>query len=189
MSYNKPQVTSFSKNIVLQFKIVLDDIKPEIWRRIQIPSDYNFWGLHVAIHDSMGWLDYHLHHFDIRPKRKKKTYRIGIPDFEVTADQEEIYPGWEIAVMEYFNVPGVEAKYEYDYGHSWVHNVKLEGYLCKEEGREYPYCMDGERACPPEDCGGVHGYNSLVNILSDKKHPGYKEYRIWAGNNWMPDQV
>lgn len=187
MSYNRPQVAPLFKSLVLQFKIALDEIKPEIWRRIQVPSDYNFWDLHVAIQDSMGWLDYHLHHFDIRPKRKQKTYRIGIPDFEGTADLEEVYPGWEISVMEYFNVPGIEAKYEYDYGDSWVHNVKLEGYIYKEKGLKYPHCLDGERACPPEDCGGIPGYNNLVKILSDRKHPEYKEIRRWLGDKWMPD--
>jgi hypothetical protein len=58
----------------------LPEILPLIWRRIQVPSDYNFWALHVAIQDSMGWLDYHLHHFEIKGKGKKKVDRIGIPD-------------------------------------------------------------------------------------------------------------
>ncbi|MBU1702579.1 MAG: plasmid pRiA4b ORF-3 family protein, partial [Candidatus Eisenbacteria bacterium] len=51
---------------ILQFKIILQGIKPPIWRRIQIPSDYTFWDFHVAIQDAMGWQDSHLHHFHLK---------------------------------------------------------------------------------------------------------------------------
>ena len=72
MSCEKPSSSSFLTNKVYQFNIELLEISPLIWRRIQVPADYNFWDLHVAIQDSMGWLDYHLHHFEIRGKGKRK---------------------------------------------------------------------------------------------------------------------
>ncbi|MBN2522582.1 MAG: plasmid pRiA4b ORF-3 family protein [Bacteroidales bacterium] len=133
----------------------LDEIEPKIWRRIQVPSEYNFWDLHVAINDAMGWLDYHLHHFEIKGKSKQKVVHIGIPDFDRTNKLQEVYPGWEIWMMAYFNDLGVQAKYLYDYGDFWMHTVKLEGYMHREKGLKYPFCIDGERACSPEDCGGI----------------------------------
>ena len=103
MNYNKGIKVAYYKDQVLQFKIELTNIQPLVWRRILVPSNYNFWDLHVAIQDSMGWLDYHLHHFEIKAKHKSKEERIGIPDFERYEDLPEVFPGWEIPVLNYFN--------------------------------------------------------------------------------------
>ena len=109
MKYEKLYLHSYLKNQVLQFYVALQGIEPKIRRRIHVPSDYNFWDLHVAIQDAMGWQDYHLHHFEIKGKGKRKEVRIGIPDFEGSGDLPEVIPGWEIAVIAYFNALGVEA--------------------------------------------------------------------------------
>lgn len=188
MKYEKVSLHSSLKNQVLQFKVELQGIEPKIWRRIQVPIDYNFWDLHVAIQDAMGWLDYHLHHFEIKGKGKRKVANIGLPDFEGFGDLPEVYPGWEIAVIAYFNALGVVAEYQYDYGDDWNHIVKLEGYLYKEKGIKYPTCIAGENACPPEDCGGVAGYFNILEILSDTNHNDYQDMRIWVGENWDPKQ-
>ena len=135
------------KNIVCQFRVELTEIEPLIWRRIQVPATYSFWDLHVAIQDSMGWLDYHLHVFRLRLPRRKKVMGIGIPDDEGVG--EVTLPGWEIPITEYFTEPGKSALYEYDFGDGWGHRVLLEGILLKETGVRYPKCIAGERACPP----------------------------------------
>jgi Plasmid pRiA4b ORF-3-like protein len=102
---------------VYQFKITMKDITPVIWRRIVVPETYNFWDLHVAIQDAMGWLDYHLHCFRIRRKHSSSVTTIGIP-FE-----EELYDGgkptlagWEIPIADYFDDVGTTADYDYDFG-------------------------------------------------------------------------
>jgi prepilin-type processing-associated H-X9-DG protein len=71
-----------TKNRVYQFKISLREISPVVWRRIQVPSNYSFWDFHVAIQDSMGWLDYHLHQISIKRPHAHKITEIGIPDDE-----------------------------------------------------------------------------------------------------------
>ncbi len=173
MKYKQDQSTGSWKNIVLQFKIELKNLEPLIWRRILVPSIYNFWDLHVAIQDSLGWQDYHLHHFEIRGKGKHKPESIGIPDFDGASEGfNEAYPGWEISVVSRFNDLGVKAEYIYDYGDDWRHSVLLEGYLLKEKNEKYPQCIGGERACPPEDCGGIGGYFRLLQILSNPKNMG-----------------
>lgn len=186
MNYEKPRNISYLKNHVFQFKIELLEIIPLIWRRILVPADYNFWDLHVAIQDSMGWFDSHLHHFEIRGKGKRKETRIGIPDFDRMDDLEEVYPGWEIPVFTYDL--GVEAKYLYDYGDFWMHNIKLEGYIYREKGIKYPICIGGDRACPPEDCGSVSGYYNVIETLSNPENDDYEEMKTWVGENWNPEK-
>jgi hypothetical protein len=184
MNYRKGNASTPFNNQVLLFRIEMPEILPLIWRRILVPSDYNFWDLHVAIQNSMGWTDSHLHYFEIKGKSKKTQVRIGIPDFEILDENFEIFPGWEIPVLNHFNDLGVTAKYLYDYGDSWWHTVHLEGYMFKEKKTRYPVCFDGERNCPPEDCGGTHGYYNLLKILSDPENDEYRETKTWVGEDW-----
>ena len=190
MNYKKGLNIAPFNTRVLQFKIELPEILPLIWRRILVPSDYNLWDLHVAIQDSMGWLDYHLHQFIFKGRGKKAEVRIGIPDFDRFYEDEsdEVFPDWEIPVLNYFTDLGKTAKYLYDYGDSWWHTVQLEGYLFKDKNIRYPICIDGERACPPEDCGSVPGYYELLKTLSDPKSEDYKDMKTWVGTNWDPEK-
>ncbi|HBB91360.1 MAG: hypothetical protein A2X22_09830 [Bacteroidetes bacterium GWF2_49_14] len=187
MHYNKPEPFPYLSKQVYQFKIELLEIAPVIWRRIQVLPLANMWDLHVAIQDAMGWTDSHLHHFEIRKKGKRQADHIGIPDFERSTDLQEVYPGWEIPIYQYFDELGKEAEYLYDYGDHWVHRVILEGYLHKGKGVKYPVCLDGERACPPEDCGGINGYSDLLRILADPADEEFDETLTWAGKNWDPE--
>ena len=187
MNYRTSTHIPLLKNQVFQFYIEMDGITPKIWRRIQVPGYYNFWDLHVAIQDAMGWLDCHLHEFSIRGKGKRKNVLIGIPDFELMDELEEVFPGWEIPMHIYFNDLGIEATYLYDYGDSWMHRVKLEGYMHKEKGVKYPICVGGERACPPEDCGSVPGYYDVLNALADPKHPDHQVMKMWTGGDYDPE--
>jgi len=123
-----------------------------------------------------------------RAKGKKAKDDIGIPDFDRFDDTQEIYPGWEIPVLSYFHDLGTTATYTYDYGDSWQHSIQLEGYLFKEKNVKYPICMDGERACPPEDCGGVNGYIRLLKTLSDPEDADYEAMKVWVGKDWDPEK-
>lgn len=187
MKYEKLLPYLNQKNWVMQFHVVLNEIEPPIWRRIQVPYDYNFWDLHVAIQDAMGWLDYHLHHFEFPRKGKRSKDLIGIPDFHQMGELDEVFPGWEIPVKSYFKTLGIESTYEYDYGDGWLHTVKLEGYMFREKGVKYPICLDGARACPPEDCGGFFRYENLLKIISDPSDPEFEAMRAWLGPEWQPE--
>ncbi|MFA6484443.1 MAG: plasmid pRiA4b ORF-3 family protein, partial [Bacteroidales bacterium] len=165
----------------------LEGISPTIWRRIRVTPLGNFWDLHVAIQDAMGWTDHHLHHFEIRKKGKREEDHLGIPDFDRIGEVKEVYPGWEIPIFQYFVEFGTEAFYHYDYGDGWVHRIKLEGYMYREKGVKYPICVEGERACPPEDCGGVYGYQNLLQVLADPEDEEYESTNIWVGEEWEPE--
>ncbi len=168
------------KKIAYQFRIELLGIEPLIWRLIEVPSNYSFWDLHVAIQDSMGWLDYHLHSFSLLPPRKKKPILIGIPDEKY---ESNTLPGWDVPLTQFFKKPGDEATYEYDFGDGWHHRIVLEGIYLQNEGKKYPNCLNGKRACPPEDCGGIPGYYNLLEILSNKKHEEYEEKVYWLSHH------
>ena len=170
-----------------QFKITLLNITPTIWRRILVPDNYSFWDLHVAIQDSMGWLDCHLHAFRMKRKHSHKITEIGIPNDDRFEDEPEILPGWEIGVSRFFSDLGLKAEYEYDFGDSWAHEVLLEGHLIKEKGLKYPVCIGGERACPPEDCGGESGFFDFLEIILNPNHEEYKEMVEWVGKRYDPE--
>ncbi|MBP7846174.1 MAG: plasmid pRiA4b ORF-3 family protein [Candidatus Pacebacteria bacterium] len=170
---------------IYQFKITLEEIKPSIWRRIQVLEAYTFWDLHVAITDAMGWLDYHLHQFDIQNPKSGKKDEIGIPHEEY---ENNTLPGWKIPIASYFSLENKKANYLYDFGDSWRHKILLEKILPQEIDSQYPICIAGERACPPEDCGGVGGYENLLEIIKDKKHEEYKRKMKWLGGSYNPEK-
>lgn len=174
------------KNIY-EFKITLKDIKPKIWRRIQVPENYSFWDLHVAIQDSLGWEDYHLHQFEVLDPKTGGKISIGIPD-EDGFSGYEIISGNKAKISKYFLSPKDKASYEYDFGDGWEHEVVLEKILLAKPGTEYPRCISGERACPPEDCGGPWGYEELLEVINDPTHPEYEEKIEWLGDDFDPEK-
>jgi hypothetical protein len=172
---------------VLQFKVTLLEVQPTVWRRFQIPEQYNFWDLHVAIQDVMGWQDYHLHEFRIAQIGSGPPIVVGIPDDEFESGRETL-PGWQSPVIRYLTEPGQTATYEYDFGDGWEHEVLLEALALAEEGTVYPYCLSGERACPPEDCGGPYGYAEFLEAIGDPGHPSHKELLEWVGGEFVADR-
>ncbi|MBN2603790.1 MAG: plasmid pRiA4b ORF-3 family protein [Candidatus Thermoplasmatota archaeon] len=174
------------KNKILQFKISLKDTDPPIWRRILVPATYSFWDLHVAIQDSMGWWDYHLHAFRIKWDNSGSGIEIGIPEDGVLDDDSLILPGWDVDIADYFREVGRSCSYEYDFGDGWIHEILLEAIIDREKGHKYPQCIDGEQACPPEDCGGIDGYYELLDVISNPKHEDYEEMLQWLGGKYDP---
>lgn len=175
-----------SSKLIYQFRVTLLGVEPPIWRQIQVPAEYSFWDLHVAIQDSMGWLDYHLHEFRMKKPRGRKVIEIGFPDTE--ADRN-VLPGWNVLISEYFAEPGVRAEYNYDFGDGWCHEVLLEGILIRNASVKYPLCIAGERACPPEDCGGTPGYERLLKVLRSPGNEEYKDMNSWLkghAKNYFP---
>jgi len=170
---------------VYQFKITLKDINPLIWRRIQVPKTCTFWDFHVAIQDSMGWFDGHLHEFEINNPLTGLKILIGIPEEEF-ADYK-VLPGWKIKIADYFLKENKSANYIYDFGDNWRHKITLEKILPKENNVTYPLCVKGERACPPEDCGGTYGYEDFLKIIGDPDDEQHEEKLEWIGGEFNPE--
>ncbi len=169
---------------VYQFKVTLRGIRPPIWRRIQVPETYTFWELHVAIQDAMGWTDTHLHEFVMVDPSSGAACRIGIPDEEFDTG---VLPGWEVKIADFFSFENRVARYIYDFGDDWEHVVRLEKILPRQKGVNYPVCLAGRRACPPEDCGGVWGYEELLEAIRDPNHERHHEMLEWVGGEFDPE--
>ncbi len=173
---------------IYQFKISLNDIEPSIWRCIEVQANYSFWDLHVAIQDSMGWLDCHLHEFNIMNPTTGEKESIGIPDENSGFSASlKISPGWETKIADYFSEKTKQALYTYDFGDSWEHTVQLEKILPREAGIKYPRCIDGKRACPPEDCGSIPGYERLIEIMQNPGDEEYESMLDWLGFHYDPE--
>ena len=172
--------------MIYQFKISLKATEPLIWRRILVPKSYSFWDLHVAIQDSMGWLDCHLHAFRFDKEQSLSGKDIGIPDDEGFADDNTL-AGWEVPIVEYFQEPGQTCDYEYDFGDGWQHQILFERIASAETNQRYPQCLAGAGACPPEDCGGVAGYYRFMEIIANPGCAEYEDAIAWLGQAYEPD--
>lgn len=171
-------------NQVYQFKITLEEIDPPIWRRIQVPETYSFWDLHVAIQDAMGWTDSHLHQFEMTDPKTGSGVEISIPDEDW---EDEALAGWEVKIADFFTLNNPSAFYIYDFGDNWEHRIVLEKIVPRAEETEYPICLEGERACPPEDCGGAWGYVDMLETISDPADEEYEDMIEWLGDDFEPE--
>src|SRR4051794_24697397 len=166
-------------NQIYQLKITLRDSKPPIWRRVEVPDTVTLAQLHQIIQASMGWYDSHLHQFTVG------RIHYGVPDPD---DFEEVRDERRVRLNQILTEPKQKLVYEYDFGDGWEHVMLLEKVLAPEQGTEYPRCIAGKRACPPEDVGGVWGYASFLEIMRDPKHPEHAEMLEWVGGEFDPEE-
>lgn len=166
---------------VAQFLIVLPKTDPLVWRRIQVPEAYSFWDLHVAIQDAMGWLDYHLHEFEVVDQRGR-VWRIGIPDDEMP-DERPCIAGWKVPIRKHLTHGTGPVRYRYDFGDDWEHTLDFEE-LVPADGGVYPRCVAGAGACPPEDVGGTTGYAEFLQAVGNRRHPEHAAMLTWAGGSF-----
>ncbi len=174
-----------SRELVYQFLVVLLGVDPLVWR-IDVPGRYSFWDLHVAIQDSMGWQDYHLHEFRLNDPASGEQVIIGIP-FDDDPYGEEIQPDHLMPISEYFVHNNEVALYKYDFGDGWRHIIAFEGWVQPEKGIQYPQCLSGERKCPPEDCGGPGGYGLFLEAIQNPGHEEHETYLAWIGGEFDPE--
>src|SRR3989344_880833 len=164
---------------VLQFKVSLTGSKPLVWRRILVPSEATFDILSESIQDAFGWNGGHLHQFWTKGAYGAGSRAIVDKNIEELEEDENAADESETKVNDLLKKAGDHVTYEYDFGDGWLHAVVLEKILEKEMGEEYPRCIDGKKACPPEDCGGLGGYAHLLEVLKNPKHPEHRDMREW----------
>jgi hypothetical protein len=163
-------------DLLFQFRITLLDIQPAIWRRIQI-RDCTLVDLHEYIQAAFGWWNYHLHQFEI----DGVTYSQPAPDGDDFGMEFEDETG--VLLSNLVPTSGKRRRwlYKYDFGDGWRHEVLFEGFPSADAKTKYPLCVEGERACPPEDCGGPWGYASYLAAIADPNHKQHREMLDWRG--------
>ncbi len=154
----------------LQLKITLRYLTPPIWRRVVVPDSYTLADLHSVIQTAMGWMGGHMHVF------RKARQGFG--------PQEELPQS--AALQRVVQRKGQKILYEYDFGDGWLHEILVEKIVPLDTNGVYPICVDGARACPPEDCGGPPGYAHLLEAFRNPTVEN-EELRGWAGGNLDPE--
>ncbi len=169
---------------VYQIKVTLKGIRPPIWRRLLVPSDTTLDRLHDVIQIAMGWENAHLHQFIAgRQVIGEPNPELGNP-FGPPAQDERT-----VALGEVLRKEKDKILYQYDFGDSWEHEIRLEKVLAPDPDLRHPVCVKARRACPPEDCGGPWGYADLLEALADPEHPEHEAYLEWLPEDWVPEKV
>jgi hypothetical protein len=164
---------------VFQLKVTLLDTKPPIWRRVLVDGGSTLDHLHEVIQAAFGWWNYHLHEFEVGRTR----YGVPDPDEDWGEPPRDERRSRLVAIAG----EGSSFRYTYDFGDGWDHRVVVERVLPSDAATTVPACIDGRRACPPEDCGGTWGYRELLEILANPTHPEHDERREWIGRPFDPE--
>jgi hypothetical protein len=172
-----PRTKRPTDRVVYQIKVTLRGSKPPIWRRFQVASDTSLVQLHRILQCVMGWEDYHMHQFIVGGVMYGNADMME--DFDTV--EEKTVTLDQIVRREKFKFI-----YEYDFGDGWEHELLVEKILPVEEGKTYPVCLTGKRACPPEDCGGIWGYSGFLEAVQDPAHPEHEEMLDWVGGEFDP---
>jgi hypothetical protein len=167
---------------VYQLKITLRDIKPPVWRRVQV-KDCSLAKLHDTIQTCMGWDDYHLHEFEIGGER----YGDPLQWQDDFGGDLEIGKEGKVKLSQVLAQGVKKFSYVYDMGDNWDHTIQVEKVLPAEAGVRYPRCVAGKRACPPEDCGGPWGYAGFLDAIQDPEHEQHEELLEWVGGEFDPE--
>ena len=138
--------------VSLTIKITLDDVTPQVWRLVEVPSDMLLPELHDVIQDVMGWENRHLHMFFAGEQSFGDGQRY---EMRFSLDEDDDGTGLcedDFRVGDLLSEVGDSLGYEYDFGDSWGHRLIVDGF---GQGATSAICLGGEGACPPEDCGGA----------------------------------
>jgi Plasmid pRiA4b ORF-3-like protein len=147
-------------------RATIRDISPEIWRRIEVPDHCTLEQFHRVLQVAFSWLDYHLHAFEVG----KRMFRGGDPEWAGALTSQA-------CLRDLALVAGATIRYNYDFGDDWEVDLVVESVsLGVLSG-----LLAGERAAPPEDCGGPHGYALIVKALANPT-PDNAELREWVGS-------
>lgn len=173
-------MTDKKKHQTYHLKVTLRDIRPPIWRQFRVSGDITLDCLHQVLQAVMGWTDTHLHLFRI------DGVKYGEPDPEFDDSENPTENEMAIRLDQVISQEGKQFKYLYDFGDGWEHAIIVEK-ISPQEVLEYPVCIGGARACPPEDCGGVNGYKEFTEALRDPRHERHSEPVEWLGKEFRPE--
>jgi hypothetical protein len=172
--------------MVYQLYIELRESDPLVWRKIVVPAEFTLYQLHMAIQGTFGWENRHLFQFSESGFSEGTSY--GLPDEETDPGRVTL-DARKTRMNRILKKEGQTYCYIYDFGDHWDHRLTLEKIVAEETTA--PFCLGGAGACPPEDVGGIHGYQEMLAILKQTRHPERAGYIEWlglvAGEKWDPE--
>jgi len=167
----------------------LAHIRPKIWRQLRVPGDLTLAGLHQVLQAAFGWKNSHLHEFEVGKQR------YGVPDPDAA---REIEDEADITIAHVLPYKSSTMQYVYDIGDSWIHNISVARIedappkrgthsLSPRGPTAAVACLGGQRACPPEDCGGPSGYADFLEAIHNPDHPQHEQRLQWIGGAFDPE--
>lgn len=189
---------------LLTARLSLDDTKPPVWRRLTIPGDMHLGDVHEVLQTAMGWTDSHLHRFHLGEPWGGPHF---VTDYDIEAGEEGVNE-LDVRLDQLLREPGQKLGYLYDFGDDWAHTLRLEksepmpdpspGASEGGGAPAYPVvCLAGAHACPPEDVGGIGGYEQMATWVrhgfdraNAPKRWGREDLaglRDWLPPEWHPD--
>lgn len=173
--------------MVFQFYVELQDSNPLVWRRVAVPAKCSFYKLHMALQGAFGWENCHLFEFSEKGYLDELCYGMPYDNDEQDSEFKKI-DARRAKISRVFKKIGQTYFYIYDFGDNWKHRIVFEEVVVRD--MDFPYCLDGAGACPPEDVGGIDGYNKMLETFQLAGHPELTEYREWLGlvegEKWDP---
>lgn len=173
------QKPRYSARSVFQLRIYLRDIEPTIWRRVLVPGNMTLAKLHLVIQGAFGWLDYHLHEFEVYGKR----YGMVMNEWD---DDDEVIDDSDVRLHQFLKVHD-HLSYLYDFGDYWMHDIEVEAAEDVTASLRKAVCLDGARARPPEDCGSLSGFANFLAIMADPTHEEHDDYVTWFDGEFDPE--
>ena len=170
-----------SADTIARLKITLDDVKPAVLRRVEVPFDIKLDRLHLTIQAAMGWTNSHL----LRLRAGDVGWSTPYPGGGGANDFLDARKARLGDILE--DVGTKKLVYLYDFGDGWEHTIKVERLVDPEPGMVYPRLIEAKDRCPPEDCGGPWGYAELLEAIKDPKHERYAELTEWIGDDFDPN--
>lgn len=165
-----------SEESVYELEVALSGIKPKIFRRFSVPGTITLSQLSRAIQSAMGWHGGHLYEFVVGGQ----SYGDPTPDIPMKDAKRT-------RLQRLIDQPRVTFRYIYDFGDDWQHKVTVRKIRPMQPGETVPNLIDGSRACPPEDVGGIWGYEDFLRVLTDPTDPEYESMLEWIGGPWDPE--
>jgi Plasmid pRiA4b ORF-3-like protein len=156
-----------SEPAILRVRVDLEDAKPAIWRRLDVRSDLGLDVFHQVLQNAFGWTDSHLHRFALGGSPFDFNTELFLCPYDVEEGEDDGTPAKDVTLEETLSEPGDVLRYCYDYGDSWDLAIALESVLAPDESAPVAVCVDGRRAAPPEDCGGLRDAADLAEVLED----------------------
>ena len=167
---------------IARIRIELDGIAPAVWRTVEMPLTASLTGLHEVIQAVMLFDNCHLFQFDVGDKR----YAIPDPEWD---DERETHDATSTPLATLVDHGVGSFSYTYDFGDNWQHTVTIEAIAAADPALDYPRLVDGARRAPPEDVGGIPGFEHFLAAMAKPRHPEHKRLIQWYGGPFNPDNI